>query len=62
MQIWNDEQMAASAYHAYGAVTDHKNYQGLPMPKWMDLPPKIKEAWIAAALDVKNTVLAGEEK
>lgn len=39
---------APIAYDAYGAVTDHKNYQGLPMPKWEDLPPRIQEAWRAA--------------
>ena len=41
--------LAKVAYHAYGAVTDHKNYQGLPMPTWEQLPEKIKEAWCAAA-------------
>jgi len=30
-------------------VTDHKNYQGLPMPQWHELPEKIREAWTAAA-------------
>ena len=56
-QVWTDEQLAASAYHAYGGVTDHKNYQGLPMPKWLDLPPKIQEAWVAAVNEVKSVVL-----
>ena len=41
-------ELAEKAYAAYGAVTDHKNYQGLPMPAWADLPPKIQEAWRAA--------------
>lgn len=40
--------LAQSAYLAYGAVTDHKNYQGLPMPQWDDLTPKIKAAWVSA--------------
>jgi hypothetical protein len=40
---------AREAYDAYGATTDHKNYQGLPMPKWDDLPEKIRTAWVAAA-------------
>lgn len=43
---------AKAAYHAYGGVTDFKNYQGLPMPQWEDLTEKIREAWIAAT---KNT-------
>lgn len=44
--------LAREAYHAYGSVTDFKNYQGLPMPKWEDLTPKIRDAWVAAAARV----------
>lgn len=44
--------LAARAYYAYGAVTDHKNYQGNPMPDWSDLPPKIQDAWRAAVRQV----------
>ena len=40
---------AAIAYDAYGATTDYKNYLGLPMPEWEDLPETIKKAWWAAA-------------
>lgn len=43
---------AQSAYNAYGAVTDHKNYQGLPMPTFDALTDKIKSAWIGAVKDV----------
>lgn len=52
----NTTDLAASAYDAYGSVTDHKNYQGLPMPKWEELPPKIQEAWIAAVTHVVQVV------
>lgn len=48
-------RVARIAYDAYGAVTDHKNYQGLPMPPFDDLTPRIKEAWRLACL----AVLAG---
>ncbi len=43
-----------TAYIAYGATTDHKNYQGLPMPAWSDLTDKIREAWENAALSVND--------
>lgn len=43
------EKLAREAYDAYGATTDHKNYQGLPMPTWGALPEKIQAAWRAAA-------------
>lgn len=43
---------AENAYDAYGDVTDHKNYQGLPMPKWEDLTPIIQAAWIGAVKSV----------
>lgn len=45
---------AQKAYDAYGSVNDHKNYQGLPMPLWKDLTPKIQAAWIAAATKVQD--------
>lgn len=51
-------QIAKNAYGAYGAVTDHKNYQGLPMPEWEALTPKIREAWIAAAVNVWQAATA----
>lgn len=41
--------LAKQCYYAYGSVTDHKNYQGLPMPEWEQLTDKIREAWKAAA-------------
>jgi|CXWL01.1.fsa_nt_gi hypothetical protein len=47
--MYTDLDLAKEAYSAYGAVTDYKNYQGLPMPKWDDLTPKIQAAWLAAA-------------
>lgn len=39
---------AEAAYAAYGAVTDFKNFQGNPMPKFEDLTPQIQQAWDAA--------------
>ncbi len=48
--------LAKSAYHAYGAVTDHKNYQGLPMPEWENLTDKIRDAWRAATISVDRNV------
>lgn len=51
------ETLAKGAYHAYGAVTDHKNYQGLPMPSWEELPEKIRAAWCAAAKHVHDAVV-----
>ncbi len=52
----SEEQLAQEAYRAYGAVTDHKNYQGLPMPTWENLTPKIQAAWISAASRVASMV------
>lgn len=49
-----ETNMAKAAYHAYGSVTDFKNYQGLPMPEWEMLTDKIREAWRSAALYAFN--------
>ncbi len=48
--------MAQEAYKAYGSVTDWKNYQGLPMPEWKNLPPKIQEAWRASVTRIQEIV------
>lgn len=45
-------ERAKEAYSAYGAVTDHKNYQGLPMPEWNELTDKIRAAWVEAVKSV----------
>lgn len=42
---------AHDAYNRYGAYTDWKNYAGLPMPQWGDLPARIRNAWRAAVDD-----------
>jgi hypothetical protein len=41
-------------YDAYGATTDHKAWDGRPMPKWEELPPNIVTAWEAAATAIAN--------
>lgn len=43
------EELAKTAYDAYGESTGRKNYLGLPMPTWEDLPEGIRKAWIAAS-------------
>jgi hypothetical protein len=50
-------ELAQSAYTAYGAATDHRNYQGLPMPEWNELGDTIQKAWIAASGDIVLGVL-----
>ena len=51
-------EVAIAAYTAYGAVTDFKNYQGLPMPTWEELPETIQRAWNAAALEAFDMGMA----
>lgn len=49
-ELWDAH--AKSAYRAYGSVTNWKNYQGLPMPEWENLPDGIRAAWVAAVQQV----------
>lgn len=51
------DQLARVAYDAYGTVTDHKNFQGNPMPEYDDLTPLIKTAWEAVALAIWDVFL-----
>ncbi len=48
------EELAKKAYLAYGQTTDFKNYQGLPMPEWENLPESIQKAWCNAASAIAN--------
>jgi len=49
-------QYAESAYNAYGKTTDFKNFQGNPMPVWVNLPEHIKTAWKSAVNDVMKSL------
>lgn len=42
------EVRAERGYRAYGDFVEWKNYAGLPMPKWGELPEKIRGAWVHA--------------
>jgi len=44
------------AYEAYVDSTGGVNYQGLPMPKYEELPSNIRSAWYAAVQAVINEV------
>lgn len=46
------EENAKIAYHAYGKVVGHKNFQGNPMPLWNELPEKIQQAWYGATMAI----------
>ncbi|MFN6460835.1 MAG: hypothetical protein RMZ41_003180 [Nostoc sp. DedVER02] len=49
-----NEELAKKAYIAYGRTTDFRNYQGLPMPEWENLPQSIQEAWVNAASAISD--------
>jgi hypothetical protein len=42
------DELGRTAYAAYGAITDFKNFRGEPMPLWDELPTTIRRAWAAA--------------
>ncbi|MEH1790003.1 MAG: hypothetical protein V7L23_31665 [Nostoc sp.] len=50
-------ELAKIGYQSYGQSTDFKNYQGLPMPAWDDLPEHIQVAWMAAVTAIAKYVL-----
>ena len=61
---WRD--IAQKAYKRYGEHVNWKNYQGLPMPKWGNLPIKIQEAWEEAVMaghtEVMRIIQSSEER
>lgn len=46
------KETAHVAYDAYGDFVEWKNFHGDPMPKWGELPEKIKDAWRAGCLAI----------
>lgn len=55
-------QLAKIAYEDYAATTNWKNYQGLQMPEFDDLPDGVKNAWKAAVAGVAAHVLDNSEQ
>lgn len=51
------ERYAQAGYEGYGISTGHKNYQGLPMPTYTDLPDKQKRAWLDAVKAVIGEIV-----
>lgn len=43
-----EETFERLGYEAYAAFTGGKTFDGRDMPKWDDLPDRIKGAWYAA--------------
>jgi len=43
-------------YEAYGDAADWKNYEGKPMPRWVELPQHIRDKWAAAASAIRHEV------
>lgn len=48
MNDTNAVDAAQHAYERYGAAANWKNYAGLPMPTWDELPENIRQYWFAA--------------
>ena len=46
----SDFARAQRGYGAYAASTGGKTFDGREMPKWSELPDRIKAAWVAARL------------
>lgn len=49
------KEPAHVAYDAYAAFTGGKTFDGRDMPKWDELPDRIKDAWRAAIAAVSPT-------
>ncbi len=49
--------IAESAYCAYAASTNNKNFLGQEMPVFSDLPEAIQAAWVAVAQDVAISLI-----
>jgi hypothetical protein len=52
--LTNPDAPARAAYERYLKVTGGLNYEGKPCPKWDDLGPTIRAAWMAAVDHTKS--------
>jgi hypothetical protein len=60
----NFYKIAKLSYDAYARETDNKNFMGKEMPKFEELPDKIKCAWVSASqrvIDIIKQELKCEE-
>ena len=53
--------MARSAYHAYTRNVVGRNFAGLPLPQWEDLPTHRQIAWECAVRQIEVCLLTPEE-
>lgn len=51
------EYLAERAYEAYAKSTEGKTFDGRDMPTWDDLTQPVRNAWQAAAEQVRHNVL-----
>lgn len=58
----NVVELAEIAYNAYGENRNWKTFDGRDMPAWNDISDVIQIAWIAAAIAVRQALLADEPK
>lgn len=59
LHIW--EERARTAYDTYGLSVGWVNYAGLPMPKWHELPRRIRAAWCLSIQGVWDTYSTWEK-
>lgn len=57
MVSWRD--IAASAYRAYMASSENKNYMGVTLPPWNYLPASQQTAWEAAVRQAVDVAQGG---
>jgi hypothetical protein len=43
--MMTSEDLAITAYQAYGDAVEWKNFRGEPMPRFDELPDRIRLAW-----------------
>jgi hypothetical protein len=56
------EELAKVAFDAYSKAVGGRNVQGLPIPEWEEVGPKVQDGWKAAVIEsIKKYSLADEE-
>lgn len=51
-------QIARIGYERYALSSGNKNFQGMPMPTWDELPEAIRTHWCNATLAIQDATAA----
>lgn len=60
MDVATNDELGRLTYETYAEAVNHVSVNGDALWEWDDLPQRVVDAWVRAALAVKNRVAVEE--